>query len=131
MRLRIKDSQRCVGCQSCMFACSRRSGSAGLANTAIKVVSAGGMSKGFKVIVCRACKEPPCAKACPVDALTVKPTGGVKLNPDLCVGCGACVDACILGAVQWNKEDEKPLICVQCGLCAKYCPHDVLELVKN
>ena len=66
-----------------------------------------------------------------VDALTVKPTGGVKLNPDLCVGCGACVDACILGAVQWNKEEEKPLICIQCGLCAKYCPHDVLELVKD
>ncbi|HDT11759.1 MAG TPA: hypothetical protein ENN58_03370 [bacterium] len=26
MRLKVIDSQRCVGCQSCMFACSRRLG---------------------------------------------------------------------------------------------------------
>ena len=131
MRLKVIDSQRCVGCQSCMFACSRRFGHAGLANTCMNVVSAGGMSKGFKVIVCRACKEPPCAKACPVDALLVNPKGGIKLKSELCVGCKNCIDACILGAIQWNEETAKPLACIQCGLCVKYCPHHVIEIVEH
>jgi anaerobic carbon-monoxide dehydrogenase iron sulfur subunit len=128
MKLKVIDSQRCVGCQLCMFACSRRSGNGGLSNSCIGVQSAGGMSKGFTVIVCRSCKNPPCARSCPVSALEMKPTGGVKLKPEKCIGCGNCRNACILKAVHWNGETQKPLICIQCGICAKYCPHGVLEL---
>lgn len=131
MKLKVIDSQRCVGCQLCMFACSRRGGDAGLSNSSIGVMSAGGMSKGFKVIVCRCCEDAPCVRACPVGALSQKPTGGVRLLAERCIGCGSCRQACIIGAVFWNGETGKPLICIQCGLCAKYCPHGVLELEKT
>jgi anaerobic carbon-monoxide dehydrogenase iron sulfur subunit len=131
MKLNVIDPQRCVGCQLCMFACSRRSGNAGLSNSCIGVRSAGGMSKGFVVVVCRSCANPPCARACPVDALEMKPGGGVKLIAERCIGCGNCRAACILQAVYWNRETQKPLICIQCGICAKYCPHEVLELEKE
>jgi len=131
MKLKVIDSQRCVGCQLCMFACSRRNGIGGLSNSCIGVKSAGGMSKGFTVIVCRSCKNPPCARACPVDALEMRPEGGVRLKAEKCIGCGNCRNACILKAVFWNNETQKPLICVQCGICAKYCPHGVLELRKD
>ena len=131
MKLKVIDSQRCVGCQLCMFACSRRSGVAGLSNSCIGVKSAGGMSKGFTVIVCRSCKNAPCARACPVDALEMRPEGGVRLKAEKCIGCGNCKGACILHAVYWNAETQKPLICIQCGVCAKYCPHGVLELKKD
>ncbi len=131
MKLRVIDPQLCVGCQTCMFACSRRSGNGGLTNSCIGVRSKGGISSGFIVVVCRSCLEPPCAKACPYDALKVAEGGGVRLLPDKCIGCGACREACVLGAVFWNEEDNKPQICVQCGSCVKYCPHDVIELVKK
>lgn len=131
MKLKVIDSQRCVGCQLCMFACSRRNGNGGLSNSCIGVKSAGGMSKGFTVIVCRSCKNPPCARACPVGALEMKPAGGVKLRAEKCIGCGNCRNACILKAVYWNNEAQKPLICIQCGICAKYCPHGVLELRQD
>ncbi|MGA1863972.1 MAG: hypothetical protein ACMUHX_02805 [bacterium] len=72
MRLAAFDSEKCVGCQNCMFACSRRHDEAGLAKTCIGVRSAGGMERGFMVIVCRACNDPPCAKVCPVDALSLR-----------------------------------------------------------
>lgn len=130
MKLSIIDANRCVGCQSCMFACSRRNGNAGLTNTSIMVQSMGGISTGFKVIVCCSCKEPPCAKVCPTDALIVKEGGGVKLDSEKCIGCGLCRDACIIGAVQWDTDQLKPVICIQCGYCVKYCPHGVIELQK-
>lgn len=131
MRLSIVDAQRCVGCQSCMFACSRRSGNGGLSNSSIGVKSAGGMSNGFVVVVCRKCSNPPCARSCPYKALTPKEGGGVALDPTKCIGCGACQKSCAIGAVFWNHEQNKPLICIQCGYCVKYCPHGVLELEKK
>ncbi len=131
MKLAVKDAMRCVGCQSCMFACSRRTGNAGLSNTCIGIKSTGGISKGYTVIVCRSCENPPCANVCPTGALMPKEGGGVRLNASKCIGCGLCKDACIIDAVFWNEEQNKPVICVQCGYCVDYCPYEVLELIKD
>ncbi|MCP4220120.1 MAG: [Fe-S]-binding protein [bacterium] len=114
-----------------MFACSRRQGNGGLTDSCIGVKSKGGISNGFVVVVCRSCKDPACAKACPYDALKRSKGGGVRLISDKCIGCGACRSACVIGAVYWNEEENKPDICVQCGICVKYCPHGVLEIKKK
>ena len=85
------------------------------------------IARFFVVIVCRACDDPPCARACPTSALSPRDGGGVTLLADDCVPCSACRDACPFGAVFWDDEASRPLICVYCGYCAPYCPHDVLE----
>ena len=131
MRLAVQDTERCVGCQSCMFACSRKQGEAGLAETCIGVRSLGGMEHGFIVIVCRACEDPPCMKVCPTDALERREHGGVHLDFEKCIGCGHCVDACSLGAIYWDDEINKPMICTHCGYCTGFCPHGVLKLAKR
>ena len=130
-RLSVVDSQLCVGCQLCMFACARRQNQGGLARSCIGVRSQGGMSHGFVVVVCRACGDPPCAKVCPVGALSARPGGGVTVDESACIGCGNCVDACIVNAVYWDDEINKPMICIHCGYCAQYCPHGVLTLEKE
>jgi Fe-S-cluster-containing dehydrogenase component len=127
-RLAVLDKERCVGCQSCMFACARRPGVGGLGASSIWVRSAGGVRKGFVVIVCRACPDPPCARVCPTDALPPRPGGGVRLKADKCIGCGNCAEACPYGAVLWDGVQNKPEICTYCGYCAPYCPYDVLQM---
>lgn len=127
-RLSVVDSDRCVGCQSCMFACVRRHRRGGLSGARILVRSAGGIERGFVVVACRACPDPQCVKVCPADALEARPAGGVTLLPDRCLGCRLCEEACPMGAVFWNDDTNKPAICVHCGLCVPYCPHQVLEI---
>lgn len=130
MRLKIKDSKRCTGCQLCMFACTRRFGKGGLSDTCIGIKSSGGISNGFNVVICRSCFNPPCAAVCPTDALVEKPERGVKFDSSKCIGCGNCREACIVKAVFWDTSENKPAICVQCGYCVKYCPHNVLEMIN-
>jgi len=127
-RLVVTDPDLCVGCMSCMFACSRRFPEAGLAKSAIHVRSVGGFERGFTVIVCRACKDPPCAKVCPTNALVKRKGGGVILYASKCIGCGNCVRACPFGAIQWDYDDNKPVICMHCGFCVNFCPYGVLAL---
>ncbi len=132
-RIEILDSERCVGCASCMFACTRRDGKASLEGTRIYVRSIGGMERGFMVIACRACDDPSCLHYCPVDALKKRKYGGVTLNKEKCIGCGSCVEACPLSAITMDEERNKPLICIYCGFCVQYCPHKVIgiERVKS
>ena len=130
-KLDIIDADRCVGCLSCVFACARRYGEGGYDRSAIAVRSAAGVEKGFVVIVCRACMDPPCAKVCPTNALVAKKGGGVFLNPNKCIGCGFCRNACPIGAVMWDEAANKPIICVQCGYCVDFCPHGVIGIVER
>jgi Fe-S-cluster-containing dehydrogenase component len=89
------------------------------------------MGRGFTVVVCRACEDPPCLKACPTDALRLRKGGGVLLDPDRCLGCGRCREACLIKAVFWTEELNKPLICIHCGTCSKFCPYGVLKLMEK
>jgi len=126
-RVSVADIERCIGCYSCMFACSRLSfGVVGLTKSAIQVKSAGGIERGFVVVVCRACVDPPCAKSCPTGALTPRPGGGVTFDESKCIGCKSCHEACIVGAVVWDEERNAPIICRYCGFCTKFCPHNVI-----
>lgn len=131
MRLAVLDPEKCVGCQCCMFACTRIHKDAGLGKSCIGIKSAGGMQHGFMLIVCRACEDPPCARACPEDALVLRKGGGVLLKAEKCTGCGICRQACILGAVFWDDANLKPLICWHCGYCAQHCPYGVIGLEKE
>jgi len=53
----------------------------------------------------------------------------VKLNPDLCIGCGCCGDVCPSGALEL---DEKAIlneeVCTECESCVEMCPEGALTI---
>jgi Fe-S-cluster-containing dehydrogenase component len=130
-KIKVANPNRCIGCYSCMLACSRTNeDSLSLIDSAINITTSGGIESGLQIIVCRSCIDPPCAKACPTGALTPRKGGGVVVHKELCDSCGECVDACLPRAIHFDKKGL-PVICIHCGVCAKYCSHDVLELIKT
>ncbi|MDF0590577.1 4Fe-4S binding protein [Candidatus Methanocrinis natronophilus] len=127
-RLKVAHPERCIGCLSCMFACSRiNTRRASLDRSAIRVKTQGGLEGDFAVVICRACKDPPCVRACPRGALEKRENGRVIFKRELCDGCGACAEACLIRAISIDSEG-KAIKCKHCGACVAFCPHGVLEM---
>ncbi|KIZ43175.1 MULTISPECIES: 4Fe-4S dicluster domain-containing protein [Rhodopseudomonas] len=95
-RFVIADPGRCIGCNTCMAACSSVHIAVGLQALPRLTVT-----RTFEVtapILCRHCEDAPCARVCPVDA--IKLTGDqVELNEQKCIGCKLCAIACPFGAI--------------------------------
>ncbi len=99
-----------------------------------------GLKQARKVVVpvvCSHCENPPCVAACPPGAL-YKEDGSAPtlLDESKCDGCGVCIEACPVGALQMNREGKIVLKCDQCverqkeGLlpaCVSGCPTGALE----
>ena len=86
---------------------------------------------------CLHCKEPACASACPVGALTKTPAGPVAYDFDRCIGCRYCLVACPFGIPKYEWDTTSPWVqkCTFCseriadGLapaCIKTCPSGAL-----
>lgn len=52
----------------------------------------------------------------------------VQIKAELCVGCGACVPECPVGAI--TLEDGKAVVsdaCIECQACIDACPVDAIH----
>jgi len=55
------------------------------------------------------------------------------VDPDLCIGCEACLEECKFEALSMNEfvveiENSK---CLGCGLCISSCPEEALALERR
>lgn len=129
--LRVINREQCIGCYSCMYACSRTWFQAiTVEKAALRVKNYAGVEGAFSIRPCYGCADPDCARACPTSALTPRPGGGVNFDSSKCSHCGSCVDACIPEALQWDHEKKSPIVCHQCGVCVQFCPNDVIAMVE-
>lgn len=119
---------RCIGCYSCMLACARLNyASYSPRHAALQIRTQGGLQGRLVADICRACREPACAAACPTEALKPRRGGGVKLDEDHCIGCQACMRACPR-QISWSDRGSTPIVCRHCGVCVRYCPHGCLAM---
>ncbi|MFW9824359.1 MAG: 4Fe-4S binding protein [Candidatus Thorarchaeota archaeon] len=57
-----------------------------------------------------------------------------RVDPDICTGCGICVEKCYSGAKELNDEGKAETNeerCIGCGICAAYCPDGAISLVEK
>jgi tetrathionate reductase subunit B len=99
----VIDTERCVGCQSCTVACkSEWDVPEGFARTRVRQTGVRGtypkLMTTFHVSQCNNCDKPTCVPACPTGATHQAEDGTVRVNRQLCIGCGSCVAACPYGA---------------------------------
>lgn len=91
-------------------------------------------------MVCQQCVDAPCLEACPEEAISRDAkTNAVVVDHKLCIQCGSCVSACVIGldavsseqklAIRLDKDTQFPLKCDLCGgdpQCVKFCPTEAL-----
>jgi hydrogenase-4 component A len=92
----IADPKKCIGCRTCLAGCAAKHHALGLQDSPRLFLTQ--TRAGTMPIQCRHCDDAPCAKVCPVGAITIK-NHTVQLNEGVCIGCKMCALACAFGAV--------------------------------
>jgi len=124
------DLSLCVGCRRCVYACEKENNQSRDPQIQWIRVLQMDKSKGIDLdhgdpyydpkkvpepdhfylpVSCQQCQNPPCVKACPVEATWQEPDGIVTIDYDWCIGCRCCMSACPYGARHFNwKQPEIP-----------------------
>lgn len=95
----IADARRCIGCNTCVASCSQEHQRYGLQSAPRLEVMRN--LQDSAPVMCRQCEDAPCAKVCPVNAITLRDRA-VQLNENLCVSCKLCGIACPFGAITFS-----------------------------
>lgn len=115
----VIDQGRCIGCHACTVACKVEHGiELGVFRTWVKYVETGQFPdarRHFAVLRCNHCTNPPCVSVCPVSALFKRVDGIVDFDPERCVGCKACMQACPYDALY---VDPSSSTVAKCNFCA-------------
>lgn len=100
------DTSRCVGCQTCIVGCKILHGcpdgvylgrleTVGAADNYVVSGTFPDVTITFRPHLCNHCENPACVAACPTGAMHRREEDGVVLSDaQVCIGCGACAEAC-------------------------------------
>lgn len=61
--------------------------------------------KFYMPVQCQQCANPPCVKACPVEATWQEPDGITVIDYNWCIGCRYCMAACPYEARRFNYSE--------------------------
>ena len=129
------DPGRCIGCQSCVQACSECDTHKGQSMIQLDYIDRANSTQTVPV-VCMHCESPTCAEVCPADAIKRTGDGVVQTaRKPRCIACNNCVLACPFGIPKMQTEMNLMMKCDLCydrtqeglkPMCASVCPSQAL-----
>ena len=148
------NSARCMACYACFMACkdehcgwdtdlSKSQPEMGQYWMNIKEWERGDNERHIKTATvptpCSHCDNPACMAAAKDGAVYKRPDGIVIVDPEKSKGQKQIVDACPVGAIFWNEEEQIPQKCTMCAellddpdypgfepRCVEACPNQAL-----
>jgi len=153
----LVDTTKCIGCGSCVRACRAENDVPDeMYRTWVEryeipiegeafIDSPEGAERGFDPVptglrvhkgffvpkLCNHCQATPCIQVCPVGASFATRDGVVLVDPEHCIGCGYCVQACPYGSRFIHPKSHTADKCTLCyhritkgkmTACVQICP---------
>ncbi|NTW50732.1 MAG: 4Fe-4S dicluster domain-containing protein, partial [Chlorobiales bacterium] len=135
----VIDNRKCIGCHACSTACkSENNVPVGVFRTWVKYTEQGAYpntKRYFQVTRCNHCSNPPCVRICPVTAMYQREDGIVEFDPNVCIGCKACMQACPYDAIHIDPTTNTSAKCHFCAhrvergmepACVIVCPQHAI-----
>ena len=118
------DYKNCINCKACETACKEENGILLGADKHRIWVGVGEIegeypdlsiaSATFYPSQCQHCDEAPCQEVCPTNATYYDKNGQVRIDPDKCILCSYCMNACPYDA---RYVDERTMTVDKCTFC--------------
>ena len=92
----VIDVDKCVGCHTCEVSCKAENLTpyGDFRCRLIKVEQERTPYETWLRLSCCHCEKPTCMAVCPANAISKQKNGLVIIDPDICYGCGKCVENC-------------------------------------
>lgn len=133
------NQMRCSGCKTCQISCKDKNRlDAGPILREVRSYQVGTYpnAKMYHVSAsCNHCDVPACKDVCPVGAYEKLDDGTVLQDPERCIGCSSCVNACPYDAPRLDESVGVTRKCDSCielrkegyePACVEACPYRAL-----
>lgn len=134
----VIDYARCIGCHACEAACPECGDHAAIPRVFVDLFRPEQTLQTLPTI-CMHCKDAPCARSCPTQAIPITPDGKVlSAAKERCVACANCTYACPFGIPLIDVDRKLMTKCDLCHertnvdlppMCASVCPTQALRYV--
>jgi len=118
------DYKNCINCKACEVACKEENGVlfgadkhriwVGVKEIEGEYPNLSIVSNSFQPSQCQHCEDAPCQSVCPTSATYYGEEGQVRVDPDKCILCSYCMNACPYDA---RYVDDRTMTVDKCNFC--------------